>query len=170
MVFTIGLFLLYKDHMPQVIALTVAAWGMWSFIQRIEWSWGVACCSPRLMGGLNFLALTCEVGPFLVPTTAAGEGYAGRETLQRRVSNSLCWLATWVPRAGPRGMASAPDGTAHSLLPPRPQRARECHARTLVCAVEAFPGIRLGDARDSVPVPVRYARCVQRRLWHDCRQ
>ena len=156
--------------MPQAIALTVAAWGMRSFVQHIEWSWGVACCSPRLLGVLNLLALTCEVAPSLAPTTEIGEGYAGRETIQRRASKSLCWLATWVQRVGPTAMASAPGGTAHSLLPPRPQRARECHARRPVCAVEAFPGIRLGDARDSGPVPARYARCVQRRLRHDCLQ
>jgi len=45
-----------------------------------EWSWGVACFSPRLLGGLNFLAFTCEVAPSLVPTTVIGEGHAGRET------------------------------------------------------------------------------------------
>ena len=146
--------------MPQAITFTVAAWGMRSFVQRSEWSWGVACFSPRLVGGLNFLALTYEAAPSLVPTTAVGERYAVRETTPRRASNSPCWFAMWAPRVDPTATASAPGGTAHPLLPPRPRQARECRARTPVCAVEAFLGIRLSDAGDSVPVPARYARCV----------
>src|SRR5260370_4577115 len=154
--------------MPQETALTVAVWGMRSFIQRIEWCWGVACCSPRLVGELNLLALTCEVAPSLAPTTVAGEGHSDRETVQRRASASLCWLATWVPRAGPREIALASDCIAHPLLPSHPRRARECHAPRPAYAVEVFPGIRQGDARDSRPVPARYARCARRQLPPDC--
>ena len=69
--------------MPQAFALSVADWGKRSFILRREWFSGVACCSPRLLGGLNVLALTCEVAPSLVPTTVIDEGYAGRGTTPR---------------------------------------------------------------------------------------
>ncbi len=66
--------------MPQAATVSAVSWGMRSFVQRIEWLWGVACFSLRLLGRLNILALTYEVAPSLVPTTVIGEGHVDRET------------------------------------------------------------------------------------------
>src|SRR6266700_8034999 len=98
--------------MPQATALTVVAWVMRSFVQRSEWSWGRSMFLAPLGGWLNFLALTREAAPSLVPTTAVGERYADRETTPRGASNSPRRLATWVPRVDPTATASAPGGTA----------------------------------------------------------
>src|SRR6266704_1239384 len=146
--------------MPQGTALTMAAWGM-----KV-----VICVSSPAEVLCPCWSLSCAVAPSLVPTTAIGKGQSGCKTGQRSVLLSLRWLPTWAQRVGPRAMAPAPGSTAHPRLSLRHRRAGECHARTLAYAVVVVPRILVGVARDSVPEPVRCARCVRRRLRHGCQQ